>query len=285
MSTESISDSMTQPQITVALPVYNGEQYIAIAIKSVLTQTFSDFELLILDNCSTDHTLEIIRTFSDPRIRLIVNPKNLGMIGNWNLAVSLATGKYIKILSHDDLLAPSCLAEQIDGFLKYPSQNIGIVTCKKRIINESGAVVMPGFGLFGLTRIINGRRAIKKTIRAGRNIIGEPSVVLLDAKLLRASGDFEQPQFTPDIKMWFKILKQSNLLFVNKNLASYRISSTSTSTSVASTQGSQFVQLIHETIETDLITVGKLTQSVGLLRSHLNARGRKIISRIAALRS
>lgn len=285
MSTESISDSMTQPQITVALPVYNGEQYIAIAIKSVLTQTFSDFELLILDNCSTDHTLEIIRTFSDPRIRLIVNPKNLGMIGNWNLAVSLATGKYIKILSHDDLLAPSCLAEQIDGFLKYPSQNIGIVTCKKRIINESGAVVMPGFGLFGLTRIINGRRAIKKTIRAGRNIIGEPSVVLLDAKLLRASGDFEQPQFTPDIKMWFKILKQSNLLFVNKNLASYRISSTSTSTSVASTQGSQFVQLIHETIETDLITVGKLTQRVGLLRSHLNARGRKIISRIAALRS
>jgi glycosyltransferase involved in cell wall biosynthesis len=285
MSTESISDSMTQPQITVALPVYNGEQYIAIAIKSVLTQTFSDFELLIIDNCSTDHTLEIIRTFSDPRIRLIVNPKNLGMIGNWNLAVSLATGKYIKILSHDDLLAPSCLAEQIDGFLKYPSQNIGIVTCKKRIINESGAVVMPGFGLFGLTRIINGRRAIKKTIRAGRNIIGEPSVVLLDAKLLRASGDFEQPQFTPDIKMWFKILKQSNLLFVNKNLASYRISSTSTSTSVASTQGSQFVQLIHETIETDLITVGKLTQRVGLLRSHLNARGRKIISRIAALRS
>ena len=282
MSTESISDSMTQPQITVALPVYNGEQYIAIAIKSVLAQTFSDFELLILDNCSTDNTLDIIRTFSDPRIRLIVNPKNLGMIENWNLAVSLATGKYIKILSHDDLLAPSCLAEQINGFLKY--QNIGIVTCKKRIINESGVVMMPGFGLFGFTRIINGRRAIKKSMRAGRNIIGEPSVVLLDAKLLRASGDFEQPQFTPDIKMWFKMLKGSNLLFLNKSLASYRISSSSTSSSVASTQGLQFVQLIHEVIGTDLIRVGKFTQRVGLLRSHLNARIRKVILRIAALR-
>jgi glycosyltransferase involved in cell wall biosynthesis len=283
MSTESISDSMTQPQITVALPVYNGEQYIAIAIKSVLAQTFSDFELLILDNCSTDNTLDIIRTFSDPRIRLIVNPKNLGMIENWNLAVSLATGKYIKILSHDDLLAPSCLAEQINGFLRY--QNIGIVTCKKRIINESGVVVMPGFGLFGFTRIINGRRAIKKSMRAGRNIIGEPSVVLLDAKLLRASGDFEQPQFTPDIKMWFKMLKGSNILFLNKSLASYRISSSSTSSSVASTQGLQFAQLIHEVIGTDLIRVGKLTKRFGLLRSHLNARIRKVISRIAALRS
>ncbi len=275
---------MTQPQITVALPVYNGEQYIALAIKSVLAQTFIDFELLILDNCSTDNTLDIIRTFSDPRIRVIVNPKNLGMIGNWNLAVSHAVGKYIKILSHDDLLAPSCLAEQINGFFRFSDKNIGIVTCKKRIINESGVVVMPGFGLFGFTRIINGRRSIKKSMRAGRNIIGEPSVVLLDAKILRASGDFEQPQFTPDIKMWFKMLKGSNLLFLNKSLASYRISSTSTSTSVASTQGSQFARLIHEVIGTDLIRVGKFTQRVGLLRSHLNARIRKVISFIAALR-
>ena len=276
---------MTQPQITVALPVYNGEQYIAVAIESVLSQTFSDFELLILDNCSTDNTLNVIKTFDDPRIRLIVNTKNLGMIGNWNLAVSLATGNYIKILSHDDLLASSCLAEQINAFLTHQDQNIGIVTCKKRVINETGVTVMPGFGIFGLTKVINGQRVIKKTIRAGRNIIGEPSVVLLDMALLRASGNFEQPQFTPDIKMWFKMLKTSNLLFLNKNLASYRISTTSTSTSVASTQGLQFVELIQEVVATDLISVGKLTVKTGILRSHLNARLRKLVSRIAALRS
>ena len=276
---------MTQPQITVALPVYNGEQYIAVAIESVLGQTFSDFELLILDNCSTDNTLNVIKTFDDPRIRLIVNTKNLGMIGNWNLAVSLATGNYIKILSHDDLLAPNCLAQQINGFLTHQDQNIGIVTCKKRIINETGVTVMPGFGIFGLTKIINGRRAINKTIRAGRNIIGEPSVVLLDMALLRASGNFEQPQFTPDIKMWFKMLKTSNLLFLNKNLASYRISSTSTSTSVASTQGLQFVELIQEVVATDLISVGKLAVKTGILRSHLNARLRKVVLRIAGLGS
>ena len=144
---------------------------------------------------------------------------------------------------------------------------------------------MPGFGIFGHTKIINGRRAINKTIRAGRNIIGEPSVVLLDMALLRASGNFEQPQFTPDIKMWFKMLKTSNLLFLNKNLASYRISTTSTSTSVASTQGLQFVELIQEVVATDLISVGKLTVKTGILRSHLNARLRKVVSRIVAVRS
>ena len=276
---------MTQPQITVALPVYNGEQYIAVAIDSVLRQTYSDFELLILDNCSTDGTASVIRNFSDPRIRLITNTKNLGMIGNWNLAVSLATGKYIKILSHDDLLDPTCLAEQINGFLTYQNQNVGIVTCKKNIINEAGRTVMFGFGIFGPTRVIDGKRAIKKAIRAGRNIIGEPSIVLLDTALLRASGNFEQPQFTPDIKMWFKILRNTNLLFLNKNLASYRISTTSTSTSVASTQGSQFVELIEEVVAIDLISLGNLTTKTGILRSHLNARLRKVILRIAALRS
>ncbi len=276
---------MTQPQITVALPVYNGEQYIAIAIDSVLKQTYSDFELLVIDNCSTDGTANIIRGYSDPRIRLITNTENLGMIGNWNRAVSLATGKYIKILSHDDLLSPSCLAEQLNGFLNHQDRNVGIVTCRKKIINEADLTVMPGFGIFGPTRVINGQRAIKKAIRSGRNIIGEPSVVLLDTTLLRASGNFEQPQFTPDIKMWFKMLRTTNLLFINKNLASYRISATSTSTSVASTQGLQFVELIKEVAKTDLISVGKLTARTGIFRSHLNARLRKIISRIAALRS
>lgn len=276
---------MTPPQITVALPVYNGEQYVKSAIESVLTQTYSDFELIILDNCSTDNTVDIARSFEDARIQIIVNNSNLGMIGNWNLAVSRASGRYIKILSHDDLLDPNCLAEQINGFLTHQNQNIGIVTCKKQIINESGEFVMPGFGLFGRTRVINGQSAIKKAVRAGRNIIGEPSVVLLDTALLRASGNFEQPQFTPDIKMWFKMLRTTNLLFINRELASYRITTTSTSTSVASTQGSQFAALITEVVAEKFVKIGKVTLLNGVLRSHLNAQLRKLVLRIAAFRS
>ena len=70
---------MEAPQITVAMPVYNGEGFVHLAIQSVLDQTYTDFELLIVDNCSTDGTLDVVKTFSDPRIRLHINSTNLGM--------------------------------------------------------------------------------------------------------------------------------------------------------------------------------------------------------------
>jgi len=220
---------MDVPQITVAMPVYNGEGYVHLAIQSVLDQTYSDFELLIVDNCSTDGTLEVVKGFSDPRIRLHVNSSNLGMVGNWNRSVELATGEYIKFLSHDDLLDATCLEEQIDGFLQQKHENIGIVTCKKRVINQNGKNVMPGFGLRGQSRIISGGVAIRKSIRSGRNVIGEPSVVLIKTSALKAAGPFELPEFTPDIKMWFEILQKNDLYFIDKTLASYRISKRSTS--------------------------------------------------------
>ena len=273
---------MEAPQITVAMPVFNGEGYVHLAIQSVLDQTHSDFELLIVDNCSTDGTLDVVKTFSDPRIRLHVNSTNLGMVGNWNRSVELATGEYIKFLSHDDLLDATCLEEQITGFLNHKQENIGIVTCKKRVINEGGKKVMPGFGLRGQSRLISGRVAIRKSIRSGRNIIGEPSVVLINTSVLKSSGPFELPAFTPDIKMWFKILQKNNLYFINKTLASYRISEQSTSSSVSKSQGAQFVTLIREITKTDSTIAGKLDAKIGTIRSHLNSQLRLLITRISS---
>ena len=273
---------MDVPQITVAMPVYNGEGYVHLAIQSVLDQTYSDFELLIVDNCSTDGTLEVVKAFSDPRIRLHVNSSNLGMVGNWNRSVELATGEYIKFLSHDDLLDTTCLEEQIAGFMRHKQENIGIVTCKKKVINKDGKKVMPGFGLRGQSRTISGSVAIRKSIRSGRNIIGEPSVVLINTSVLKASGPFELPEFTPDIKMWFKILRKNDLYFINKTLASYRISEQSTSSSVSKSQGAQFVALINEMMKTDSTIIGYLNAKIGVIRSHLNSQLRRIITKISS---
>ena len=273
---------MDVPQITVAMPVYNGEGYVHLAIQSVLDQTYSDFELLIVDNCSTDGTLEVIKAFSDPRIRLHVNSSNLGMVGNWNRSVELATGEYIKFLSHDDLLDTTCLEEQIAGFMRHKQENIGIVTCKKKVVNKDGKKVMPGFGLRGQSRTISGSVAIRKSIRSGRNIIGEPSVVLINTSVLKASGPFELPEFTPDIKMWFKILQKKDLFFIDKTLASYRISEQSTSSSVSKSQGAQFVALINEMMKTDSTIIGYLNAKIGVIRSHLNSQLRRIITKISS---
>ena len=185
-------------------------------------------------------------------------------------------------MSHDDLLDTTCLEEQIAGFTRHKQENIGIVTCKKKIINKDGKKVMPGFGLRGQSKIISGSFAIRKSIRSGRDVIAEPSFVLINTSALKASGPFELPEFTPDIKMWFKILQKKDLYFIDKTLASYRISEQSTSSSVSKSQGAQFVALINEMMKTDSTIIGYINAKIGVIRSHLDSQLRRIITKISS---
>lgn len=99
-------------KITVGLPVYNGANYLAAAIESILAQTYPDFDLLISDNASTDGTEEICRIYArrDRRIRYIRQPKNIGAAANYNLLAWMSETPYFKWAAHDDLLAPEFLA-------------------------------------------------------------------------------------------------------------------------------------------------------------------------------
>lgn len=99
------------PRISLAMPVYNGERYIAVAIDSLLAQTFTDFELIITDNASVDGTEAICREYArrDPRIRYVRNEQNLGAAANFNLGFALSSGLYFKWCAHDDFISPNYL--------------------------------------------------------------------------------------------------------------------------------------------------------------------------------
>ena len=105
------------PRVSIGLPVYNGENFVAEAIQSVLDQTFSDWELVICDNHSTDRTLAICQEFADrdSRIHVYQNPRNMGVCFNYAEAFRLTRGTYFKWMAHDDLFAPrfieSCVQE------------------------------------------------------------------------------------------------------------------------------------------------------------------------------
>ncbi len=110
------------PTVSIGLPVYNGEDYIQEALDSILAQTYTDFELIISDNASTDATERICREFAkkDNRVRYIRNKVNFGAAKNYNVLVDLAEGKYFKWAAHDDLLAPTYLEKCIETFKKHP---------------------------------------------------------------------------------------------------------------------------------------------------------------------
>src|SRR5213083_553738 len=103
---------MTTPKISIGLPVYNGEKYLAVALKSILSQDYEDFELIISDNASQDRTADICRELSggDKRVRYSRVEVNRGAAPNYQRVFQLANGKYFKWAAHDDVCLP--------GFLK-----------------------------------------------------------------------------------------------------------------------------------------------------------------------
>ncbi len=132
---------MHTPQISIALPVFNGENYLPAAIESVLAQTFEDFELIITDNASTDGTAEICKRYAsdDPRISYRRNAQNIGPNQNFKLGLSLARGQFFKWAAHDDLLAPSLLAKCV-ALLRNDPQAV-LVQSLVGIIDETGSQI------------------------------------------------------------------------------------------------------------------------------------------------
>jgi glycosyltransferase involved in cell wall biosynthesis len=116
---------MIEPRVTVLMPVYNGEEYVREAMESILSQTFKDFEFLIINDGSTDGSVEIILSFQDKRIRLIHNGKNLGLIQTLNKGIAHSRGEYVVRMDCDDISLPSRLQKQID----YMNENTAVGVC------------------------------------------------------------------------------------------------------------------------------------------------------------
>ena len=206
-----------KPRVSIGLPVYNGANYIAAAIESILGQTFTDFELIISDNASIDGTEGICRKFAaqDSRVRYSRLEENVGAAKNFNRTVELARGEYFKWAAHDDMLDPEHLAKSVAALDGNPSAILacsGVVAIDDRgevkepfsgeLTNIASASVADRFGdlvwgkhlcyeVFGLIR----SDALRKTpligayITSDRNLLAELSLmgpfVLIPEPLLR----------------------------------------------------------------------------------------------------
>ena len=211
-----------KPLISVCIPVFNCEKFIDQTIRSVLQQSFQDFELLIIDNASTDKTIEIIKGFSDARIRCIRNERNLGMMGNWNKCLDEATGDYLKILPADDLIYPTCLEEQVAVFQNH--RNVALTCCSRDIIDIAGkALIRRSFA--GVEGLISGSQAVRKIVRSGTNRLGEPGAILFKRSLISAVNHFsDQYPYVIDLGLWIKLLAQGDLFVIQKPLCAFRVS-------------------------------------------------------------
>ena len=127
------------PTVSVLIPSYNHEKFVRECIQSVLNQTFQDFEIIITDDGSTDHTTDVIESFDDPRIKLFKFHKNQGATVAANNCIRHATGKYIAMLSSDDAWYPQKLAVQVKYLDTHPK--VAVVFGKVDWINEFGDLI------------------------------------------------------------------------------------------------------------------------------------------------
>ncbi len=133
--------STVRPRVSVGMPVYNREKYVGAAIEAHLNQTCTDFELVITDNASTDHSEEICRSFAakDPRVKYYRNPQNLGASGNYRRCFELSTGEYFRWTPSDDLVSPNLLERAVD-VLDHDS-SIFVAYPRTKLIDADGKLI------------------------------------------------------------------------------------------------------------------------------------------------
>lgn len=133
------TDSRMSPAVSILLPAWNAERTLAVALRSLLNQTFENFEIILLDDGSTDDTLRVARDVGDPRLRIVGHGRRLGLARQLNQGIDLARGRYIARMDADDVCFPERLARQV-AFLD-ASPTVDLVGCRAVVFRDDGAVV------------------------------------------------------------------------------------------------------------------------------------------------
>lgn len=191
------------PEITILMPVRNGEKYIKESIDSILKQTFTDFELLIMDDGSTDRTVERIERYTDERIRLIRKKHNF--IRNLNEGLELALGAYIARMDADDIMHTERLRIQLKRMKKNP--NITVCGTWAKIFSDKGNE--RNVFHFGHEIICEPVLELLKY-----NMLLHPSVMVKKEFLFNHHIKYQNYPYVEDYKLWFDIAKAGGILFV-----------------------------------------------------------------------
>lgn len=228
------------PKVTVVMPVHNGERFIAAAIDSVLGQTFRDFELIVVDDASTDGTAAIVGRVSDPRIRVERHDRNYGLPRALNAGLAAATGVYVARLDHDDVAHPERLARQsafLDG-----EPGAALVGSRGRRIDASGRV----------------RGVVERPLSAAGirwlAMLDNPfihSAVMFRRDVAVALGGYRDDMpLAEDFDLWERIMAVHDVRNLDEALIDYRESSSSIMSSAAASGGATGNPVLRRSLAT-----------------------------------
>ena len=185
---------MINPKISILTTVYNREKYLVACIDSVLASSYQDWELIIVDDVSTDTSLAIAKSYEkkDPRIKVYVNEKNLGDYPNRNKAASYAKGKYIKYLDADDIIYPHGLEVMVHTMEQFPEAALGISQKVAEDVKPYPFIMLP-------------KEAFRREFLM-RGVLGlGPTGTIIRRDVFEKLGGFTGTRYIGDTELWYKI--------------------------------------------------------------------------------
>jgi len=209
------------PKVSVLVPTYNYARFLPEAIESILAQDFTDYELIVSDDASTDRSAEIIRRYAarNPCIRAEFHPANLGMVANWNWCLQQARGEYVKYLFGDDLLCSPQALGRLAALLD-ANPRVVLAASARRIIDEHSRPV-DVWNEFPATGRLAGTAVIARCLEENYNLIGEPSAVMFRRAAASRGFDPRWRQLV-DLEMWLELLLQGDFAYDPEPLCAFR---------------------------------------------------------------
>jgi glycosyltransferase involved in cell wall biosynthesis len=199
------------PKVSVIMPAYNSEKYIGEAIESILNQTFTDFEFIILNDGSTDNTAKIIKEYAkkDKRIRFINNKKNRGIVGVLNQGLDLATGKYIARMDSDDISLPERFEKQIKYMEQHPE--CGVLGTWFHMFGNKDYIITNRPKILDILKILHGYSVGHPTVMIRKSVI--------DKYEFRYKNDYK---YCEDYELWSRMIFVTEIHNLQEVLLNYR---------------------------------------------------------------
>lgn len=230
---------MKEPEVTVLMSVYNGEKHLREAVESILNKTFSDFEFLIINDGSTDRTLDILESYNDTRI-IVINQKNIGLAKSLNKGIAMAKGEYIARLDSDDISMPHRLEKQLEFMNNH--KEIHLLGASAEIIDEKGIHIDDC--IFNVTSELLFYRLIYG------NYFIHSSAFFNKEYILGIGGYTEKILYVEDFDLWSRVSRSKNIIILPEKLVKLRKRPTSISQMNDAVQIESAKHIIKINIET-----------------------------------
>lgn len=271
-------------RISVVVPAYNNADFIAETMRSILDQDFEDFEVIVADHASSDHTMAVLQQFAgDDRVTILSTPAGGGAVRNWRRVTEEARGELVKLVCGDDLLYPGALAAAAAAFDEHPEAVL--VASSRDILDARGDLLIRARGLGRLIGPQDGPRAIRASVRAGTNLLGEPACVTMRAEAFRQAGGWdESAAYLIDQASYARVLLRGRMVGLSHPLAAFRVNAGQWSVALVAEQARQ-ARDFHARVAADWPdVVSRADVRIGNLRARVNALGRRLVYLVYARR-